>query len=189
MAMGTSISPLTCRASMSSPVLNGDGQGNFTLKRFVEIDTLSKDVVSGDVNGDGKLDVVAISDWGYNIKVFLGDGQGSFQLSNVLNGDGEPNRLALVDLNKDGRPDILATAPDEGKLIIYLNLGGGTFSNSPIELAGYGQVVAVTTGDFNKDSKVDVAIAYFDNSLAGPTCRSSPSSAMASAASLSGRMW
>ncbi len=63
-------------------------------------------MVSGDVNGDGKLDVVAVSQWGYNIKIFLGNGAGNFQLSQVLNGDGEPNRLRLADLNKDGRLDI-----------------------------------------------------------------------------------
>ena len=41
-------------------VLNGDGQGGFTLKSHVATDTLPKSVVSGDVNGDGKLDIVAI---------------------------------------------------------------------------------------------------------------------------------
>ncbi len=95
-------------------VLNGDGQGNFTLKRNIPEDTLPKDVVSGDVNGDGKLDIVAVSQWGYNIKIFLGNGAGNFQLSAMLNGDGEPNRLRLTDLNKDGRLDILATGPAEG---------------------------------------------------------------------------
>jgi hypothetical protein len=83
----------------------------------------------------------------------------------VLNGDGEPNRLALADLNKDGRLDILATAPDEGKLLIYFGLSGGNFANVPLALGGYGQLVAVTTGDFNKDSKVDIAVAYYDNGL------------------------
>ena len=62
--MGTSISPLTCRASITSLVLNGDGQGNFTLKRNIAEDTLPKDVVSGDINGDGKLDIVAVSPMG-----------------------------------------------------------------------------------------------------------------------------
>src|SRR5258708_431689 len=42
-------------------VLNGDGQGNFTLKRHVPLDTLSKCVVSGDINGDGNLDIVGVN--------------------------------------------------------------------------------------------------------------------------------
>jgi hypothetical protein len=39
-------------------ILTGDGQGGFTLKSHVAIDTLSKSVVSGDVNGDGLDDLI-----------------------------------------------------------------------------------------------------------------------------------
>ncbi|HEX4666126.1 MAG TPA: VCBS repeat-containing protein [Chthoniobacterales bacterium] len=148
-------------------VLDGDGQGNFTMKRHIEEDTLPKSVKSGDVNGDGNLDVVAVTQWGYNIKIFHGNGKGSFQLSNVLRGDGEPNRILLVDLNKDGKLDIVANGPDEGKLIIYLSFGNGNFSNTPIELEKYGNLVAMEAGDFNKDGNVDIAIAYFESGNIG----------------------
>jgi hypothetical protein len=150
-------------------ILNGDGQGGFTLKSHVATDTLSKSVVSGDVNGDGILDVVGVNDWGYTIKVYLGDGLGGFHLSNVLNGDGEPVRLRLADLDKDGNLDILSDAPAEGKLIIYFGLGGGAFSNLPLELEGYPNLVQLNTGDFNKDSNLDIAITYFENKDADGT--------------------
>jgi FG-GAP-like repeat len=147
-------------------VLNGDGLGNFTLKRHIQLDTLSKSVTSGDVDGDGNIDVVGITQWGYNIKVYLGDGLGGFQLSNTMNGDGEPNRVQLVDLNKDGKLDIVANAPAEGKLLIYLSLGGGAFTNDPIELEKYANLVAIRTADFNNDTNVDIAVAYFENGTA-----------------------
>jgi len=153
----------------SFAVLIGDGQGNFTLKRHIPEDTLPKEVASGDINGDGKLDIAAISQWGYNIKIFLGNGAGNFQFSSVLNGDGEPNRLRLIDLNKDGRLDILATGPAEGVLLVYFGLSGGNFINSPLELEGYPNVVAVNTADFNKDSKIDIAVTYFESALEGGT--------------------
>jgi hypothetical protein len=70
------------------------------------------------VNGDGKLDIVSIAQWGYDIKVYLGDGTGNFQVANVLNGDGEPNRLRLVDLNKDGILDNGANARTGGEILI-----------------------------------------------------------------------
>ncbi len=146
-------------------ILNGDGHGNFTLKRHIQSDTLPKCLVSGDLNGDGKLDIVAVSQWGYDIKVYLGNGAGNFQLSQVIDGDGEPNRLRLADLNKDGRLDILCTGPDDGVLLIYFGLSGGNFTNTPLELKTYLNVNAVNTGDFNGDGKVDIAIAYFENSL------------------------
>src|SRR5258707_13363129 len=43
-------------------ILTGDGQGGFTLKSHVATDTLPKSVDSGDVNGDGKLYIVAITE-------------------------------------------------------------------------------------------------------------------------------
>ncbi|HEY1581521.1 MAG TPA: VCBS repeat-containing protein [Chthoniobacterales bacterium] len=144
-------------------VLNGDGQGGFTIKRHIQIDTLSKAVVSGDLNGDGILDVVGVSQWGYNIKVFLGNGAGNFQLSTVLNGDGEPNRLALADLNKDGNVDIIANAPSEGKILIYFGLGGGNFTNTALEIEKFANVFAIEVGDFNNDSNPDIALAYFED--------------------------
>ncbi len=150
-------------------VLNGDGHGGFTLKGHVATDTLPKSVVSGDVNGDGKLDIVAITEWGYNIKIFLGDGLGGFHLSSVMNGDGEPNRIRLADLDKDGNLDILADGPEEGVLLIYFGRGGGAFSNSPLELEGYPNLVQLNTGDFNKDSNLDIAITYYENKQADGT--------------------
>ncbi len=144
-------------------VLNGDGAGNFTITKHVEEDTLPKAIVSGDVDGDGKLDILSIAQWGYDIRVYLGNGAGSFQVSNEFNGDGEPNRLRLVDLNKDGKLDIISNAPDEGKIVIYFGLGGGAFSNTALELEKYPNAFAIRTGDFNNDTNVDFAIAYFEN--------------------------
>jgi hypothetical protein len=48
-------------------------------------------------------------------------------------------------------------------LLIYFGLSGGNFIPGPLELLGYPNVNAVSTGDFNKDGKMDIAIAYFDD--------------------------
>ena len=32
-------------------------------------------------------------------------------------------------------------------------------------MAGYPNVFAIKTGDFNKDAKIDVAVTYYENSL------------------------
>jgi len=144
-------------------VLNGDGQGNFTLTKHVEEDTLPKAIVSGDLNGDGNLDIVSAAQWGYTIKVYLGDGAGGFQNVGQMDGDGELNRVVLADLNKDGILDIISNAPSEGKLDIYYGLGNGRFTNTFQELGDeqWPNLYAIETGDFNNDGNPDIAITYF----------------------------
>jgi len=146
-------------------ILNGDGNGGFTITKHIEEDTLPKQIVSGDVDGDGEMDIVSVCQWGYDINVYLGDGAGDFQAASQLNGDGEPNRITLADLNKDGFLDILANAPAEGKLLIYFGRGNGRFANQALELEGtLSNLYSLDTGDFNKDGNIDIAITYFFNS-------------------------
>ena len=144
-------------------IFEGDGAGNFTLTRHIEEDTLPKDIVSGDVNGDGRPDILSVAEWGYDIRVYLGDNNGDFQFVNEFPGDGEPNRLALADLNKDGKLDVIVNGPAEGVILIYFGLGGGRFSNSALEFEDYPNIFGITTGDFNEDSNLDIAITYFEN--------------------------
>ncbi|HEX4666455.1 MAG TPA: VCBS repeat-containing protein [Chthoniobacterales bacterium] len=145
-------------------VLFGDGLGGFTLQSHFEANTLSKGIATGDVNGDGRTDIVSINQWGYDIKVHLGDGAGGFHFVNRLNGDGEPTRIILVDLNHDGALDIVSNAPAEGKVLIYLGNGLGGFSNTATELEDAGDNdFAVTTGDFDHDTNLDLAVASFNN--------------------------
>lgn len=139
-------------------ILNGDGQGGFTLTEHVESDTLPKGLAVGDLNHDGFLDLVSICKWGYNIRVYLGDGLGGFVQVNELNGDGEPTRILLEDIDNDGNLDLIANAPDEGKILVYLGLGSGGFSNSPVETEGLKNDNSFAVADLNHDGKLDVAV-------------------------------
>ena len=143
-------------------ILQGDGQGGFTLKSHIKTDTLPKGLDVGDINSDGKLDLVSIDKWGYNIRVNLGDGAGGFTLANDLNGDGEPARIAIADLNKDGKADLVFGALDESKIVIYFGDGEGGFSASPVELQASRRTYNIVVADFNKDTNVDIAATEFD---------------------------
>jgi hypothetical protein len=147
-------------------ILNGDGQGNFTLTEHVETDTLPHGLAVGDVNGDHHLDLVSINQWGYDIRINLGDGRGGFIGAGELNGDGDPIRIAIADLNNDGKLDLIANAPTEGHMLIYFGKGHGSFSNSALELEDLPKDYSFAVGDVNGDGNLDLVVIKDDG--AGP---------------------
>jgi hypothetical protein len=77
-------------------------------------------VAMTDVNGDGKLDVLAAADSG--IRVMLGDGKGQFASapgSPFLTGRGTWH-LAMVDVNGDGRADVVTSNLESKNVSVLL---------------------------------------------------------------------
>jgi FG-GAP-like repeat len=91
---------------------------NFTLEVYdLYNGNLLKDygsansVALADVNGDGKLDLIAACECGPTggtVSVLLGNGDGTFQAPvNYPSGGDVGASVAVSDLNGDGKPDII----------------------------------------------------------------------------------
>jgi hypothetical protein len=118
-----------------------------------------------DVNGDGRVDVVASNIGSNTVSVFLGNGDGTFQ--NPTNYPVSPNPWGVVvtDLNGDGRPDIVTADSSSNAVSVLLGNGDGTFQAAKNFAVGK-TPYDVRAGDFNGDGYVDLVTSNLaDNSV------------------------
>ena len=122
----------------------------------------SWNAVSGDFNGDGKLDVVTSNRGSTSVTMFLGNGNGTFQAGQVTaiaNTFSKPFALAAGDVNNDGKLDLVVTsttASGSGGVAVLLGNGDGTFQPASIFINDLGGAVSVALADVNGDGNLDV---------------------------------
>ena len=116
----------------------------------------------GDVNGDGKMDVVSSSTnpRGKTASLLLGDGRGNFNRIDVPIRTPSCWFSAIGDLNKDGRPDLVLTHSERPELSVLLGSENNQFKevgSSPYNMGSYAWHVAIA--DVNSDGHADILAA------------------------------
>jgi hypothetical protein len=116
-------------------------------------------MVSADLNRDGKLDlaVAAFENYSGNLVVLLGNGDGTFQTSSIYPTDQGSIWLVAGDFNGDGFPDLAVTNANGDDVSVLLNKGNGTFLPA-VNYAVGGSPSRIVAGDFNEDGKLDLAV-------------------------------
>lgn len=111
-------------------------------------------LVSGDLNDDGKLDLVTAN--GRAVSVLLNKGDGTFQARRDYPAGG--THLAIGDLNGDRKLDLATTAAllNNPHVSVLLNRGNGSFRAKRGYRTGRGPN-SVAIGDLNGDGKLDLA--------------------------------
>lgn len=176
-------------------LLTGKGDGTFNAPFRTAIGTDASAMQAADLNGDGRLDVVAANPCGHAVTVFLGDGAGalaapaSYPLAAAGQFDQAGRDLQLADFNSDARPDVVVTNGNIDSIEALLGNGAGGFGIPVVFGSGYAPV-SVAVGEFNGDGRPDVAIAHFGGAFNSGyqtvmlnECRASAGAATVSAAS------
>jgi gliding motility-associated-like protein len=144
-----------------SEMLFGDGTGFFTntvLKYPFPTGYNPQDIVKGDFNKDGKIDVAICHAAANLVTVHLGEDGNRFTktATNYNTGTG-PFQIIAVDYNNDTNLDIITYNNTSGSVTVLTGNGVGEFTLLGT-ISTSGTQGRMTYGDFNNDTFLDLAV-------------------------------
>ena len=162
-------------------VFLGKKDGTFKEFQSYSLAFAPSAIATGDVNGDGKLDVLLVSDQcatpSYGcaragvVEILIGNGDGTFQAARTFNAGYNSESIVIADVNRDGKPDLIVGSvcltpagcgndptATLGSISVFLGNGDGTFQAARTFSSGGYNTESIVVADVNGDGKSDLLV-------------------------------
>jgi hypothetical protein len=151
------------------------GDGTFRAPVFTATGTELYKLVLGDLNGDGKLDLVLVDDpfdvgSGFQVSYAAGNGDGTFNAPSIIQQNDLVSDVSIADINNDGKPDLVLSSEEvqgndisTGGIVLITGNGDGTF-NTPSQIAIGNFFFGIQVADMNNDGNADIVATLYEPS-------------------------
>lgn len=146
-------------------LIPGNGDGTFGTPSSISLGSYSPvSIATGDLNGDGRLDLAVGTSWGGNygyLAILLADGSGGFSSPVTYGLDCIARSVTIGDFDADGDKDVVGCCDQyyygDGAIGLYRGNGDGTFAAR--QVAATLGATFVANIDLNSDGKLDLVTA------------------------------
>lgn len=132
--------------------------GTFAAPVTLWSDPQLGNATTGDLDGDGLLDLIVTNAGRGIVALLFGSGDGTFELRRSYAVGVGPSDLVVADVTRDNRPDILVLNALGDSITLLRGLGNGHFDGAPTLIGTVVDFAALTLADIDGDTHLDIAV-------------------------------